>query len=192
MSNKTKIHLAQFLVHGPTYHSLAMWRHPKSELANYAWARPELYQHIAKTCERGKFDMVFFADLNYISDTYKGTLNPALRYAVQAPEHDPIPLLSYMGAVTRHIGLGSTLSISHHHPFYLARLWATLDHLTGGRAAWNVVTSVNDNQAANYGEEREPTDRRYEKADEFIEVCQQLWNSWDEGCLLYTSDAADE
>ncbi len=158
MSNKTKIHLAQFLVHGPTYHSLAMWRHPKSELANYAWARPELYQHIAKTCERGKFDMVFFADLNYISDTYKGTLDPALRYAVQAPEHDPIPLLSYMGAVTRHIGLGSTLSISHHHPFYLARLWATLDHLTGGRAAWNVVTSVNDNQAANYGEEREPTD----------------------------------
>ena len=190
MSNKTKIHLAQFLVHGPTYHSLAMWRHPKSELANYAWARPELYQHIAKTCERGKFDMVFFADLNYISDTYKGTLDPALRYAVQAPEHDPIPLLSYMGAVTRHIGLGSTLSISHHHPFYLARLWATLDHLTGGRAAWNVVTSVNDNQAANYGEEREPTDRRYEKADEFIEVCQQLWNSWDEGAVVMDRENA--
>ena len=190
MSNKTKIHLAQFLVHGPTYHSLAMWRHPKSELANYAWARPELYQHIAKTCERGKFDMVFFADLNYISDTYKGTLDPALRYAVQAPENDPIPLLSYMGAVTRHIGLGSTLSISHHHPFYLARLWATLDHLTGGRAAWNVVTSVNDNQAANYGEEREPTDRRYEKADEFIEVCQQLWNSWDEGAVVMDRENA--
>ena len=184
MSNKKKIHLAQFLVHGPTYHSLAMWRHPKSELDNYAWAKPDLYQHIAQTCERGKFDMVFFADLNYISDTYKGTLDPALRYAVQAPEHDPIPLLSYMAAVTNHIGLGATLSVSHHHPFYLARLWATLDHLTGGRAAWNVVTSVNDNQAANYGEKREPTDQRYEKADEFIEVCRQLWNSWDEDAVV--------
>ena len=184
MSNKKKIHLAQFLVHGPTYHSLAMWRHPKSELDNYAWAKPDLYQHIAQTSEPGKFDMVFFADLNYISDTYKGSLDPALRYAVQAPEHDPIPLLSYMGAVTSHIGLGATLSVSHHHPFYLARLWATLDHLTGGRAAWNVVTSVNDNQADNYGEKREPTDQRYEKADEFIEVCRQLFNSWDEDAVV--------
>ena len=190
MSNKKKIHLAQFLVHGPTYHSLAMWRHPKSELDNYAWAKPDLYQHIAQTCERGKFDMVFFADLNYISDTYKGTLDPALRYAVQAPEHDPIPLLSYMAAVTNHIGLGATLSVSHHHPFYLARLWATLDHLTGGRAAWNVVTSVNDNQAANYGEKREPTDQRYEKADEFIEVCRQLWNSWDEDAVVMDRENA--
>ncbi len=187
---KKKIHLAQFLVHGPTYHSLAMWRHPKSELSDSAWARPALYQHIAKTCERGKFDMVFFADLNYISDTYKGSLDPALRYAVQAPEHDPVPLLSYMGAVTSHIGLGATFSVSHQQPFYLARLWATLDHLTGGRAAWNIVTSINENQAANYGAEREPTDTRYEKADEFIEVCRQLWNSWDEDAVVMDRENA--
>lgn len=126
---KKKIHLAQFLVHGPTYHSLAMWRHPKSELSDSAWARPALYQHIAKTCERGKFDMVFFADLNYISDTYKGSLDPALRYAVQAPEHDPVPLLSWMDAVTSHFGLGATFSVSHQPPFYLARRWAARDHL---------------------------------------------------------------
>jgi len=187
---KKKMHIAQFLVHGPTYHSLAMWRHPKSEMGDNAWARPALYQHIAKTCERGKFDMVFFADLNYISDTYKGSLDPALRYAVQAPEHDPVPLLSYMAAVTSHVGLGATFSVSHQQPFYLARLWATLDHLTGGRAAWNVVTSVNDNQAANYGTEREPTDTRYEKADEFIEVCRQLWNSWDEDAVVMDRENA--
>ncbi|NKB60475.1 MAG: NtaA/DmoA family FMN-dependent monooxygenase [Alphaproteobacteria bacterium] len=187
---KKKMHIAQFLVHGPTYHSLAMWRHPKSEMTKDNWARPELYQHIARTCERGMFDMVFFADLNYISDTFRGSLEPALRYAVQAPEHDPVPLLSYMGAVTSHIGLGATLSVSHHHPFYMARLWATLDHLTGGRAAWNVVTSVNDNQAANYGAEREPTDTRYEKAGEFIDVCQQLWNSWDEDAVVMDRENA--
>jgi len=121
--HKRKIHLAQFLVHGPTYHSLAMWRHPLTD-RGYAWNRPELYQHIARLCERGCFDMVFFADLNYISDTYRSSLEPSLRYAVQAPEHDPIPVLSYMGAVTRHIGLGATFSTSHSHPFYAARMWA--------------------------------------------------------------------
>ncbi len=187
---KKKMHLAQFLVHGPTYHSIAMWRHPKSEMTKENWARPALYQHIAKTCERGKFDMVFFADLNLISDTYRGSLEPSLRYAVQAPEHDPVPLLSWMGAVTSHIGLGATFSVSHQHPFYLARLWATIDHLTGGRAAWNVVTSINHNQAANYGQERELTDTRYVKADEFIEVCRELWNSWDEDAVTMDRDEA--
>ncbi len=190
MPKTKKMHIAQFLVHGPTYHSLAMWRHPKSDMTKENWTQPELYQHIAKTCERGKFDMVFFADLNYISDTFRGTLEPALRYAVQAPEHDPVPLLSYMGAVTSHIGLGATLSVSHHHPFYLARLWATIDHLTRGRAAWNVVTSVNHNQASNYGAEREPTDTRYEKADEFIQVCRELWNSWDEDAVVMDRENA--
>jgi len=184
------MHLAQFLVHGPTYHSLAMWRHPRSDMTKDNWSQPALYQHIAKTCERGKFDMVFFADLNYISDTYTGSLEPALRYAVQAPEHDPIPLLSWMGAVTSHIGLGATFSVSHQHPFYLARLWATIDHLTGGRAAWNVVTSVNHNQAANYGQDREATDTRYEKADEFIAVCRKLWNSWDADAVVMDRDDA--
>ena len=106
---KRMMHLAQFLCHGPTYHSLAMWRHPRTAEAGYDWARPELYQHIARVCERGKFDMVFFADLNYISDTYRGTMDPAIRHATQAPEHDPIPLLSFMAAVTTRIGLGATL-----------------------------------------------------------------------------------
>ncbi len=186
---KRRIHLAQFLTHGPTHHSHAMWRHPKTEWEADTWARPELYQHIAKVCERGLFDMVFFADLNYISDTYTGDLDPALRYAVQAPEHDPIPLLSFMAAVTERIGLASTLSTSHHHPFYAARLWATLDHLTRGRAGWNVVTSLNHNQAANYGEEREPSALRYEKAEEFVEVCRKLWDGWDADAVVMDPDA---
>jgi len=181
---KKKIHLAQFLVHGPTYHSLAMWRHPLTDHVRYDWTRPELYQHIAQLCERGRFDMVFFADLNYVSDTYRGSLEPSLRYAVQAPEHDPIPLLSYMGAVTKHIGLGATFSTSHSHPFYAARLWATIDHLTRGRAAWNVVTSLNRNLDANFGAERPDADTRYDRAEEYIEVCRKLWSSWDEDAVV--------
>jgi FMN-dependent oxidoreductase (nitrilotriacetate monooxygenase family) len=181
---KTRIRLAQFLVHGPTYHSLAMWRHPLTERAGYRWDRPELYQHIARTCERGGFDMVFFADLNYISDTYRGSMQPALAHAAQTPEHDPIPLLSYLGAVTRHIGLGATFSTSHSHPYYAARLWATIDHLTGGRAGWNVVTSLNRNLDANYGAERPDADTRYDRAHEYIEVCRKLWSSWEEDAVV--------
>ena len=185
MGNKVqKLHLAQFLVHGPTYHSLAMWRHPRTIQAGYRWDRPELYQHIAKVCERGLFDTVFFADLNYIADTFKGSMAPSLMYATQAPEHDPIPLLSFISAVTKRIGVASTFSVSHSHPFYAARLWATLDHLSNGRAGWNVVTSINSNQAANYGEERQPTDARYDRAHEFMEVCQKLWNSWDRDAVV--------
>ena len=101
MPKKNKIHLAQLLVHGPSYHSLAMWRHPRTAFTKDNWARPGLYQHIARVCERGLFDMVFFADLNYISDTFRDSLEPALRYAAQAPEHDPIPLISWMAAATR-------------------------------------------------------------------------------------------
>jgi len=178
------MHLAQFLIHGPTYHSHAMWRHPRTDWDADTWARPELYQHLAQVCERGLFDMVFFADLNYISDTFTGSLDPALRYAVQAPEHDPIPLLSFMAAVTERIGLAATFSTSHHHPYYVARLWATLDHLTRGRAGWNVVTSLNHNQAANFGEERESTEVRYEKAHEFVAVCRRLWDSWDDDAVV--------
>jgi FMN-dependent oxidoreductase (nitrilotriacetate monooxygenase family) len=187
---KKKMHLAQFLCHGPSYHSLAMWRHPRTEYSNNAWARPELYQHIARTCERGLFDMVFFADLNYIADSFTGSLEPALRYAAQAPEHDPIPLIAWMAAVTEHIGLGATFSTSNQHPFYAARMWATIDHLSGGRAAWNVVTSVNRNQQANYGTKRAATDTRYEQAHEFLQVCRKLWDSWDEDAVVMDKENA--
>jgi FMN-dependent oxidoreductase (nitrilotriacetate monooxygenase family) len=183
MRKKKPMHLAQFLMHSPTYHSLAMWRHPRTD-PRYDWARPELYQHIAQVCERGKFDMVFFADVSFISDTYTGSLDPAIRYATQAPNHDPTPLLSWIGPVTSKIGLGGTFSISHQHPFYVARLWATLDHLTRGRAAWNVVTSINHNESANYGEELLAHDLRYERAEEFMEVCVKLWNSWEADAVV--------
>lgn len=190
MSKKPMIHLAQFLTHGPSYHSLGMWRHPKTDHERFPWDRPALYEHIAKTCERGLFDMVFFADLNYISDTFKGSLEPAVRYAAQAPEFDPIPMVSWLGAVTKRIGLAATFSTSNQHPFFAARLWATLDHMTGGRAGWNVVTSINHNQTANYGMERASTDRRYDQAHEFMEVCQKLWASWDDDAVVLDKENA--
>ena len=183
-------HLAQFLMHGPTYHSHAMWRHPKTAYTRENWTRPELYQQLARTCERGMFDMVFFADLNYISDSFRNSLEPALRYAVQAPEHDPIPLIGWLAAATEHIGIGVTFSTSNQHPFYAARLWATLDHLSAGRSAWNVVTSLNRNQQANYGVERQATDTRYEQAHEYMQVCRKLWESWESDAVVMDAEAA--
>lgn len=183
-------HLAQFLVHGPTYHSVAMWRHPKTDHVNYDWRKPKLYEHIAQVCERGGFDMVFFADLNYIADTYAGDMGASLRNAVQAPEHDPVPLLSYMAAATQHVGVAATFSVSHSHPYYVSRLFATLDHLTDGRAGWNVVTSINSNLDNNYGADRLPADQRYDRAHEFIQACQALWNSWDEDAVVMDKENA--
>jgi FMN-dependent oxidoreductase (nitrilotriacetate monooxygenase family) len=177
------MHLAQFLVHGPTYHSLAMWQHPRTD-TRLKWSEPALYQHIARVCEQARLDMVFFADLNYISDTYRGTFEPVLAAAAQAPEHDPMPLLPFMAAATERIGLGATFSVSHHQPFYAARLWATLDHLTRGRTGWNVVTSINRNLDANFGAERASADARYDRAHEFIEVCLKLWASWEPDAVV--------
>ena len=98
MPKKKQMHIARFLMLSPTYHSLGMWRHPHTA-ANYNRTRPELYQHIAQVFERGKFDRVFFADVSFLSDTYTSALDPALRYATQAPNQDPMPLLTWIGTV---------------------------------------------------------------------------------------------
>jgi|GEM_PF-3123567 len=84
------MHIAQYLMHGPTYHSIAMWRHPRTD-QSYDWRRPELYQHIAQVCERGKLDMVFFADFNYIFDAYQNAPDTALRYAAQTNSCSILP-----------------------------------------------------------------------------------------------------
>jgi FMN-dependent oxidoreductase (nitrilotriacetate monooxygenase family) len=176
------MHIAQYLMHGPTYHSIAMWRHPRTD-RSYDWRRPALYQHIAQVCERGKLDLVFFADFNYIFDAYQGTPDAALRYATQTPMHDPMPLLSWMAAVTSRIGLAATCAVSHQHPYYIARLFATLDHLTEGRVGWNVVTYSNPHETSKDYTEPHEHDARYDRAEEFLEVCYKLWESWENEAL---------
>src|SRR5207244_11094901 len=86
---------------------------------------------------------------------------------------------------TRNLGLGATYSTTYYSPFHVARTFATLDHLSGGRAAWNVVTSVNDSEAQNYGfEQTLDHDERYDRADEFLEATTGLWDTWDEDALV--------
>jgi FMN-dependent oxidoreductase (nitrilotriacetate monooxygenase family) len=183
-----QMHLAAFLIAGPVAHSHALWRYSAtgSDFSQPGFLQPEYYQHIAQVLERGKFDLVFFADRLAVSDSYGHDLQTGLQYGDQdAMRFDPIPLLSMMAASTTHLGLGATRSTTYYHPFHIARTFATLDHLTHGRAAWNVVTSVNDAEAQNFGlEEHLAHDARYDRADEFMEVAFKLWQSWQPDALI--------
>jgi len=158
------------------------WRHP---LARQDFLTADYYQHVAKTLERGKFHMVFFDDRLAMPDMYGADHRASIAHGIRVVKMDPIPILAAIGAVTSRIGLGATLSTSYFDPFHVARQFATLDHMTGGRAAWNVVTSLNDSEALNMGRaESIAHDRRYDRSDEFMEVVLGHWNSWAEDALV--------
>ena len=178
-----QIHLSAFLIAGHVAHSHALWRHPQTQLSFF---QPEIYQDIAQILERGKFDFAFFADRLAISDSYGGNLEVGLKYGDQdAARLDPVPVLAMMAASTQYLGLGATRSTTYYHPYHVARTFATLDHLTRGRVAWNVVTSVNDAEAQNFGfEQHLEHDQRYDRADEFLEVTYKLWDSWQDALVL--------
>ena len=137
---------------------------------------------IARTLERGLFDMLFLADHNafFANDVPKG----ALGRSAGGADLEPITLLSALSTVTSHIGLVSTTSTTLHQPFQMARQFGSLDHISGGRAGWNVVTSSRDAEARNYGEDKIlEKGLRYERAREALEVCFGLWDSWEEGAF---------
>ncbi len=138
MPNKV-MHLCGFMNAGPVVHSHATWRNPNHP-TNFLDLQH--YVDIAKILERGRFDLMFFADRLAIGDRFGNSHEVGIRYGDQdATRLDPVPLLGALAAVTKHIGLGATRSTTYEVPFSLAREFATLDHLSGGRAAWNVVTS---------------------------------------------------
>lgn len=159
------------------YHASA-WRHPgASPIADLAH-----YTSIARTAERGLFDMVFLADFLAVrtADTPAGILGRA-----PAGDLEPLTLLSAIAALTSDIGLAATASTTFQEPYNIARMFASLDQLSGGRAAWNMVTSFQDDEARNYSGQNLPEkSRRYARAREGIDVITRLWDSWDEGAFL--------
>lgn len=182
-TSKKEIHLCGFLIGGPVVHSHAIWRNPRHETR---FLGLDHYVHIARTLERGKFDFVFFADRLAIADRYGNSHEVGIRYGDQdATRLDPIPILGAMAAVTNRIGLGATRSTTYDAPYNIAREFATLDHISGGRAAWNVVTSMNDGEAQNFGLALHlEHDVRYDRADEFMDLAFKLWDSWEDGALV--------
>jgi len=116
---------------------------------------------------------------------YGGSPADAVRYGARPIKLDLTAVLGVAAAATEHLGLGATYSTTYYPPFHVARTFATLDHLSGGRAAWNVVTSVNDAEARNFGVEQHlGHDERYDRAEEFIEVVAKLWDSWGDDALV--------
>ena len=161
----------------------ASWRHPHTARD---FLTPEYFQRIARTLEAGKFHLAFFDDRLAMPDRYGDDMAEALRQGIRVVKMDLIPLMTAMGLATSRLGLGGTYSTTYFEPFHVARVFATLDHMTGGRAAWNVVTSLNDSEAANFGRtEHPPHDRRYDRADEFMEVVLGNWDAWEDGSVLY-------
>jgi FMN-dependent oxidoreductase (nitrilotriacetate monooxygenase family) len=158
------------------------WRHPASM---GDWLSPEFYQRIARTLEDGLFDMAFFDDRLAMPDIYGGNHRETVENGVRCVKMDPTAVMMTMAAVTKNLGLGATYSTTYYEPYHVARLYATLDLMTGGRTAWNVVTSMNDSEAENFGKaEHLEHDLRYDRADEFLEVVTGLWDSWEDGAII--------
>ncbi|HWK44846.1 MAG TPA: LLM class flavin-dependent oxidoreductase [Stellaceae bacterium] len=183
-----QMHLVAYLKTGPTALHIGGWRHPEATLDDIF--DPSRYQHIARVLEAAKFDGCFFADLFGLYDVHQGTVDAYVRRGGQISYLDPTVVLPIMAAVTSNLGLGATLSTSFHTAYHLARWLASLDILSKGRVAWNVVTSATDLEARNAGlDELPPRELRYDRADEVMEACFALWNSWDEDALIRDKEA---
>jgi FMN-dependent oxidoreductase (nitrilotriacetate monooxygenase family) len=158
------------------------WRHPATE---HRFLDAGYYQNLGRTLEAGCFDMMFFDDRLAMPGIYGGSVAEAVRHGARPVKLDLSIVLGVIAGATRSIGLGATYSTTYYSPFHVARTFATLDHLTNGRAAWNVVTSVNDSEAQNYGVDQVLAhDARYDRADEFLEATTGLWDSWEDDALI--------
>lgn len=159
----------------------AAWRHPE---ARHDFTTADYYQHIGRVLEEGCFDLGFFDDRLAMPDMYSGDHAHTVENGIRCVKMDPTAVLMAMGMGTTRLGLGATYSTTYYEPFHVARLFSTIDHMTSGRAAWNVVTSVNDNEARNMGlEAAVGHDLRYDRADEFMEVVHGHWDTWEEDAL---------
>jgi len=158
------------------------WRYPSADLG---FLSMDYYKHIAKTLEQGKFDCVFFDDRLAMPGVYGDSVAEAVRYGARPIKLDLTAVLGVIAGATDRIGIGATYSTTYYDPYHVARTFATIDHLSGGRAAWNVVTSINDSEAQNFGvESHMDHDERSDRADEFLSVVTALWESWEDGALI--------
>jgi len=178
-----KMHLTGFMLYCPAPHMIMSWVYPVEKMDAGKWYDVEYWADIARTLERGKFDMLFFAD------GWGGGGNAGIKYAIQFPTQDPTALVPYLSAVAPQLSYAITMSTTFYEPYMLARKLSTLDHITKGRIGWNIVCSISSGEAKNFGmDELPPHDVRYARADEFMEVCHKLWNSWEPDALLMDMD----
>ncbi|MBS7780521.1 LLM class flavin-dependent oxidoreductase [Acidovorax sp. CCYZU-2555] len=176
------IHLGAFPL--DVGHHIAAWRHP--DVPASGGSEFGFYRALAQTAERGKLDMIFFGDqmaAQYPEDETLGRTSRVTRL-------EPTTLLAALAGATTHLGLVGTVSTSYFEPFHVARKFATLDQLSGGRSGWNVVTSFNDKEALNFNRgEVAGHAERYRRALEFVDVTKRLWDSWDDDAFVRDKDS---
>ena len=181
-STKRQMSLVGFMQAGNVTVYAGSWRHPATD---HGFLTARYYEELARTLEEGCFDLMFFDDRLAMPGIYGGSVGEAVRTGARPVKLDLSVVLGIVASVTRRIGLGATYSTTYYSPFHVARTFATLDHLSGGRAAWNVVTSVNDGEAQNFGlEQHLAHDARYDRADEFLEATTGLWDTWEDDALV--------
>ncbi|CAM5761877.1 monooxygenase [Labrys miyagiensis] len=164
----------------------AAWMHPRTRRGNATDIA--FYRDLAQLAERGKFDMFFIADTPAARTS---NLKVWSKFPMFMNQLEPITLLSAIAGATTHIGLGATCSTSFFEPYNIARQFASLDHISGGRAAWNVVTSANDFAARNFGLDRLPPHAdRYAKARESMEIVNSLWDTWEDDAFVFDKENA--
>jgi len=158
------------------------WRHPQSRTDSWS---PDFYRHIGRVLEVGKFHLGFFDDRLSMPDMYGRNHAHTVQHGIRCVKLDAVTVLTVMGMATERLGLGATYSTSYYEPFHVARIFATLDLMTNGRAAWNVVTSLNDGEAQNMGrEEVIGHDLRYDRADEFMDIVLGHWDAWEDDAIV--------
>ncbi|WP_375456680.1 LLM class flavin-dependent oxidoreductase [uncultured Methylobacterium sp.] len=174
-----RLRLGAFLY--PGGHHVAAWRHPASQAD--AGIDPAHYRRLAQVAEAAKFDLIFLADgVSIRGDDIDALSRTAIRYVGQ---FEPLTPLSHLSAVTERIGLVATASTTYNEPFHVARKFASLDHLSRGRAGWNLVTSADPREAYNFGRESHLAHaRRYARAEEFVDVAAGLWDSFEDDAFV--------
>ncbi len=175
---KKRMYFNAFRMNCVTHMSPGLWVREDDHMVDYTSLAH--WTEFARLLERGCFDAVFLADVVGPYDVYGGSRDATLTQATHLPINDPMLLVPAMAAATEHLGFGFTSSIMQYHPFMFSRLMTTLDHLTGGRSAWNIVTSFTRSAARNFGLDSLPEhDQRYAMADEYCGICYRLWeDSW--------------
>jgi long-chain alkane monooxygenase len=179
-----KIHLNAFNQCSAALQSFGQYRNPRER----TWSGYTQTRHwidLARMLDRGGFDSLFFADVHGAYDVYRGRAEAGVRHAVQFPGNDPTVLFPALAAETRHLGFISTYSTAYYPPFHTAKLFSSLDHFTGGRVGWNIVTSYLSSASRNGLGGLLPHDQRYERAEEYMEVVYKLWEaSWEDGAMV--------
>ncbi|CCH08753.1 LLM class flavin-dependent oxidoreductase [Achromobacter xylosoxidans] len=178
MTRSTRqIKLGAFLMQ--TGHHIAAWRHPDAQAD--APVNFRHYAELARHAEAAKFDAIFLADSVGVRNTDLASLSRTAR----SDHFEPLTLLSALAAVTEKIGLIATVSTTYNEPYHVARKFASLDHISGGRSGWNLVTSSGQGEAQNFNlDEHVEHARRYARAAEFHDVVLGLWDSWEDDAFL--------